>query len=484
MLLDAGADPSAAVYAAVVYQALESLRLLLEGDLWYFRHPAGKLYGHWSDSHSLLRFALRWRIHRSHFDPRILQLLIEHFARARTELMETAKQHLSSSQLEDLGWSDHRNTRYKVDYAARSIYHKLQEMGVSCRKKIFPGLDATIYHTPLMVVEAAECLWEAGFREIDEYDEKGITPLLISANHCTSGGWLENYLLMLWFLQHGAKNLTFPVLNNNTLVHKLAANIAAGWSEISQVTSTILRLSMDCLSSYPEDDCTCYCSWAGCSPVTALTKHISHWNHPWRISGAEITTWWDLKQDLFHQWTRDCPESLSGRRAFADLCRIELFERLGMRHTCCRFVWGIGFAYTKGSVLLSDHGHWFETLDSSEVKEFRDEDALSRVKLDRLMELYEGLELKYQGEFERFWGLWWKVLNDYVPMEVFLNDHCSRQAFLYEPYHQMTRIWPEGALPMPFDSLDEALAEIRRHVIRSMVLSRYDDECSDGHRSV
>jgi hypothetical protein len=78
--------------------------------------------------------------------------------------------------------------------------------------------------------------------------------------------------------------------------------------------------------------------------------------------------------------------------------------------------------------------------DSSEVAEFRDEDAFSKLKLDRLMLLYEELATPYSGEFKQFWNTWWHVMEDYAPAAVFSNA----------TYSMGTRFHNEG-LPVPWD---------------------------------
>jgi hypothetical protein len=356
---------------------------------------------------------------------------------------------LSPSQLEDLGWSEYGNSHYKVDRAALAVYQKLQDMGVSCRKRIYPGAARTIYHTTWITADVAEGFWKAGFREVDEYDHNGITPLLMIAHGSEAHSSREVPSTILWFLQHGAKNIVYRYLKKNTLIHRLAIRMGIGWpkmgKQIIERLPKILQLSMDCLSTYPEDDCVCYCSCAGCSPVTALIKHMLRRYWKWNGADKEIYTWWDSKQALFREWIRSCPASLCGRRAFYDLCRVEIFERLGMRHTCCKFM-----------------GWDLETVDALEAEEFREEDKHSKVKLDRLLELYDELERKYTSEFEGFWKIWWVDLENFVPMEVFSDGGRG------------TRIWPDETLPLPFDSLDESIANIREHVIRSMALSRLD----------
>jgi hypothetical protein len=107
---------------------------------------------------------------------------------------------------------------------------KLKEMVVEYRESLCPGTAKPVYHNPWINADVAEMLCEAGFTEIDEFDQDGITPLLLHTYVPGARPWWEIPRVLLWFLNHGAKNMVFPTLDNNTFVHKLAANLGAEWS--------------------------------------------------------------------------------------------------------------------------------------------------------------------------------------------------------------------------------------------------------------
>lgn len=105
--------------------------------------------------------------------------LIEAFALARNQLMKLAQTNLSVSQLKDLGWANASDPRHLIDSAAGRTLAKLKEMGVEYRESLCPGTAKPVYHNPWMNADVAEMLFEAGFTEIDEFDQDGITPLLL-----------------------------------------------------------------------------------------------------------------------------------------------------------------------------------------------------------------------------------------------------------------------------------------------------------------
>jgi hypothetical protein len=109
----------------------------------------------------------------------------------------------------------------------------------------------------------------------------------------------------------------------------------------------------------------------------------------WSSHDPKIYTWWDTKQSLFELWNDSCPEALAGRPSFTALCRIELFERLGMHHTCCKFVCGGTYDLSEDRTVLHYVGHNFQLPEPSEAAEFRAEDAVSNLKLEGLMSLYD-----------------------------------------------------------------------------------------------
>ncbi|KAH7126602.1 hypothetical protein B0J11DRAFT_613989 [Dendryphion nanum] len=471
LLLKAGSDPSQAVHCAIINGALESLEVLMQADTWYFRpeNESKKSSMHqcpWQERYevdSLIEVALMQKYYMEHdrtmlkFNPKILAFLIERVANARTELMKLAKQHFKLSQLENWGWCNSNDPYCKLDSAAIVIYRKLVEYGISCPKSIFPGTTSTIYHSRWITNEIADAFWNVGFRDIDVYDEQGMTPMWLSTQVGHGGQAIDltkTSRMLNWFLIRGARNLIFPALKNVSLVHKLAAIFGNTWpsKKVDPMVwlPDILHLCAQHLPDFPRDDCVCYCTDAGCSQITSLIKHLPHWNVSLHFHNQGVGTYtlWETKTDLFRLWMNCCPQSLPYTCAFYDLCRIELFDRLGMRHTCCEF------EYEPYSPRLGSKLH---VLEYPEAMELREEDTYSEVKLRSLMRLYDKFCLDYKNDFETFWKTWWIVLDSFVPEARFSSTLRPRPI----------RILPEY-LPLPFDSLNEALLEIRKHVTTSM----------------
>jgi hypothetical protein len=92
--------------------------------------------------------------------------------------------------------------------------------------------------------------------------------------------------------------------------------------------------------------------------------------------------------------------------SFTALCRIELFQRLRMRHTCCKYVCRDTHDFSERWSMLFHVGHNFYLPEPSQAAEFRAEDAFSNLKLEGPMSLYDELATEYSGNFKEFWKFW------------------------------------------------------------------------------
>jgi len=92
----------------------------------------------------------------------------------------------------------------------------------------------------------------------------------------------------------------------------------APWSLITEVARRDLEL---------EDDCNCYCSVNGCFPIHMISIMAGY---------GSIKTWVQIQNDIF-DWISDSSATYQKSRKYvAAACRLEVFSRLGMAHTCCR----------------------------------------------------------------------------------------------------------------------------------------------------
>ncbi|KAK7968830.1 hypothetical protein PG988_007903 [Apiospora saccharicola] len=368
-----------------------------------------------------------------------MPMVCKAYMSARRKLMKEAKKHFLTSELEDLGWNDSHFKGLLIDLPALKTYSKLKEAGVTLKKSLWPGTLHPIYHEERMTPEVAEILWACGFRDVEGVDEKTKTPLLkrsISFNRFSSYRFPPPYLeMLLWLLNHGAQNMFFGDSSKATFVHALASNIGYAPSYglykfythevLENQLSMILNKAGSLLGFRPRDSCQCFCSRNGCSPIQSLMRR--------KFSVNEMPFF--AKQELFDLWHRCCPEILAGALNYSDFCRVELFDRLGLRHTCCKIDGSLEFLHP----------------DRDLGKSKRTEDEFLAAKLDSMMSLYEDLASGYAEHFDTFWDTWWKVMNYFIP-EV-LDPRAERTG------------------PIFSDSLEECLQQIRRHTVRSMEIA-------------
>lgn len=399
MLLGAGADPSTAIHCAIRYGDGAALEVLLDhGSNLYAPSKIPKTWFFWHDDFAfeygqgMLVYALT-RV-RAYYDGdrRIVRLIIESLARRRRRLMALAKKHLSIQRLRRLGWKDPDDDHALLDSAAPAVFNCLQELGVEMSETLRPRPRSTptVYHNVCLTVESAEILHSVGFHEVDLADTEGQTPLLL---YSLQG----NFSCIEWFLERGATQMIFGDLNQNSIVHVIAAYLAYWWglgSELphdfpmSQLSGLLTKIS-SVLPLDTRDKCHCFCSDNGCSPITALLKHAGPWMAKYR-------------KRLLRLWKSCLPSQEFRQLDYADICRFEFFERLEMKHTCCRF----DFTFWRAHIRVPE---------PSEITEFQEEDEFARQQLDALMELFGTLQERFHESFDQFWQVWWDVMEEFVP---------------------------------------------------------------------
>ena len=109
----------------------------------------------------------------------------------RRKLFELAKHTLPAEVWADLDVSTDR----LPDGRAAEIQQELLDAEIKIPKSIsVPRRRGTVYHGDFMTAKQADQLWDAGFKNIDSWDESGLTPLMNSRT-------LKD---CQWLLQHGA----------------------------------------------------------------------------------------------------------------------------------------------------------------------------------------------------------------------------------------------------------------------------------------
>jgi hypothetical protein len=94
---------------------------------------------------------------------------------------------------------------------------------------------------------------------------------------------------------------------------------------------------------------------------------------------------------------------------YQEMCRLEIFNRLGMAHTCC--------TYTATKSIER------ETMENEEQRRLQDEDSILKRQLAAIMKAFENLRNEYPGDMKDFWMHWWERVNEILP-ELNPEERC------------------------------------------------------------
>ena len=181
-----------------------------------------------------------------------------------------------------------------LDAYAVDAVSALKQHNVSIPASLSFKFHRTVYHLTSLKRDAAECFWKAGFRDINEPDCFGNTPLMKLDFHfhdCYSD-YLE---LIDWFEEKGVKldetiqhihNLAFlsghhhlarcPCLTSgHTVLHLLAHRVSMGVALRSFWSDRSLNCFLRILMNEKQDACKCACTLAGCRAVFIAVKSWS-----------------------------------------------------------------------------------------------------------------------------------------------------------------------------------------------------------------
>ncbi|MCJ1380765.1 hypothetical protein MMC17_003874 [Xylographa soralifera] len=169
----------------------------------------------------------------------------------------------------------------------------------------------------------AEKLFQAGFWNVDEYDENGMTPLMTTCYYCTTS-------MARFLLHHGADlNMTHRDANLraghyfpfNAKIWRPSLYFWCKWEDsLGQEHEAALLKAAFAISGLVESRCRC--SPDGFSPVTAMFRTCSY-------------KAFHLKKKSFEVMMRHLNLQHSDKmKQWRCLVVIEMFDRLELTHTC------------------------------------------------------------------------------------------------------------------------------------------------------
>lgn len=361
----------------------------------------------------------------------IEEVVIKSFARRRQALAALAIKELPEEVLFRLGVSNEK----PLDRAALEVYQELQKRSVNVPQSLKPAssdpfdgftyltcLDSSIYNALFVKYQLPsrrllDSLYTNGFELVDPLDAQGRTPLPLAFRHFYCLYWDgEMIQLIHWLLDKGACP-EFPCGDSypNVLFYT-----ATYWSKVIKKCPQPLTRDLECLirrsallcNPLCPDDCQCYCSSAGCLPFYNIWNcdaiiYDSH-EHCKSISS-------DTLFGFLENWLSLCSldEGLS-ELCYKEAFRLEVFDRLGMGHTCC--------------------GHRGAPVDDNDRKQLQDEDSELKEQLDLIIQVYQNRRNKHSGRWRGFWESLMQDLDGILP-DLIPEERCKYHCKSGWKYH-------------------------------------------------
>lgn len=339
-------------------------------------------------------------------DPLIQKCVIDALTHGREQLRAVAVEHLptlKSNLHECLSGERVLNAR------ALDVWNALRIAGVDVDKKLFPGRMVTIYQfvSSQSRLDFLEALHTAGFESVDGAHRSLGTPLLRLLNY-TNLGQTNNDDLIAWFLEKQASPYFIAEHSFPTALFYLSFDYHSLRCNSKFLRETLPLVSSVCDPLYT-DDCYCFCSSrGGCLVAHKLWSCDPHMlNHDTCLlkTRAVLTT-------RLQEWLQFAQIDEAVASVYYDeMCRVEIFDRLGLAHTCCTVFDGF---YVKR-----------KTFEEEMRNELHEEDSTLREQLELIIEEYQRLKGIYPGTILEFWERWWARLDMILP-ELSPQERCRR----------------------------------------------------------
>lgn len=357
-------------------------------------------------------------------------VLTQALAERREMLLRFASDHIQGrDMLGDCG----TEKEALIQEDAFEVVRELSEKGAVLPKELRSVQPGSVYHCATMNEETAESLFNSGFSHTT-VEFHGFTPLMtidlvglsqryearIMYSHSALG-------LVDWFLRHG-EDLSRPIpaaavfrgtaghvdaFPGACLVHSVASGMGRSMRyQTAFGSERHTPVLQQILTSPVLDCCECLCTQNGCSAASILAREV--WKlangarTPGEVMRFDRTTW----RMVMDQLTSRLAGHAGAHKFASDFIRVSTFERLGMSHTCCRFMNNSGKYEDPDNgvtcAILKGEYKMIEIIDPEDVAEIQEEERYLEGMLETLVEEFEvkheelGLSLS-----EFFLTYWW-----------------------------------------------------------------------------
>lgn len=419
LLLEAGADfrendarNCTVLFYACLSGCTESINLLLDLD-----RGAG---GVWN-----------YNVHLQHAiniqDQTTRQRFVSALVNGRRRLQDIAQLLLPREELTRLQLDGNRI----LDGKTADVISALQHRKILVPPDIMPGgysSSRPVYHLSQIDTQWATIFHEAGFHDIEETDNEGMTGFWAQVAHLIAPEHLVRRLEILeWFISQGAGRFCLHPIAGGPALHCFGASIGnyifhtfRVWrihraefpsaeddrpNLFVNLTSRHVKFLKGILTEEFADGCVCSCTTSGCRVITSTLSSPAEWIwNSWALRPIPIApcqqalhdTWLYLAKFLESEQRR-CPWLVS------EFIRVVTFQRLGLTHTCH----------------VDYHGFYsFMTpepyIGEEEVGEIRNEE---RFLIQQMEELVRDFEEKYaasEGKLGEFLDGYWRSRMDEI----------------------------------------------------------------------
>lgn len=356
----------------------------------------------------------------------VIEFLCQTLADRRKRMLWLALEWLPDyeiSRLELEGQSMLQETAFEVSEALHQSRHS-----VPWFRNVRPG---SIYHSACLSLNVAQALFKVGFESPNTIFH-GFTPLMtVDLYYLTYRRYLQGTVdLVTWFLDQGADLHSYiPVsglkgtveqstscFSKFKAIHRIADAYGEGLYRFHITAEDHLRVihMRGIINDASTDPCRCYCSHTGCNPATILMRSLLHrdaHNEETRLLGTH---------DVLHKGLGLMSLLLSsledrGAVVAVDVIRVSTFQRLGMKHTCCKYIGpdleaqrtGVSHAILAGGYKIVD------IMDIEEVAEIQEEDQHLALRLEALVAEFTVKYTEQKVPFhDFFFGYWWQRMDE------------------------------------------------------------------------
>ncbi|KAH7303395.1 hypothetical protein B0I35DRAFT_517352 [Stachybotrys elegans] len=267
-----------------------------------------------------------------------------------------------------------------------------------------------------------DIVYAEGFTDLAQPCHHGLTPVQELCERMGSGSWphlwhrVSTYLS--WYLSKGASPLLGVVKPHELLLWPHAA-FYVFWQIRFEFQGFFFEYPKELFESIVKDGCCCLCSVGGCTPAMVM----------WRLPAPCHTVWYNrkpccsarlvLRPAILRYYLRMSEVTrLKLEACYYAIARLEIFDRLGLKHTCC---------YTQEPIWRRSSPPEAAPQSSSDVK-------VAQGWLQRLLMQYRNLRSVFcLWPIRKFWGLWWKLVDVHLPP---LPNQCIDDCRFYKEWQR------------------------------------------------